>query len=111
MSFVEKLLIRNTVNSENFLTNYFIGIFIYLTILLVLFVMNFIMPGRVTNFLLYGHTTFIIVHTLFLFPSLLNLLTAAKRSGPIWEKAVIVTMVNSCLIIMAITFSSYVFNS
>lgn len=110
MSLVEKLLIRNTINSDNFLKNYFIGIFIYLGMLFALLLANIIWPGQITSFLIYGHTTFIFIHTLFLLPSLLTMFLHAKPKGPLREKILVVLLVNAALCIMALTISSFVFH-
>lgn len=108
MSLLEKLVIQNKVRSEEFLTSYFIGIFIYLAIILVIFGLNFWIAGPVPRIILVAFTAFIHLHTLFLSPSLISMIFIAQKQSPIWERALIVAMVNIALCVVALTMTSYV---
>lgn len=60
------------------------------------------------RFILFAYTAFIHIHTLFLSPSLLTMIFGANRQSPIWERAIVVALVNIALCIMGLTLSSYV---
>ena len=104
MSLFEKLVIQNKVRSEQFLTNYFI----YLFFIIAIFALNYIYANIVMEIVIVFFTAFIHLHTLFLAPSLITMIFSSRKQSPIWERAIIVALVNITLCIMSLTLTSII---